>query len=385
MKLLLIDEAAWVTDEVLAAVRPMLSVSHGRMLAMSTPFGRRGWFWQASKSREWRVTTVRADQCPRITPEFLEAERSALGDWRFRSEYGCEFTDLAGRMFSSEDIRAIFAPGQLGAIPAGALFSGLAPETGQPRLVDALVPCRSSGDGHHRFRDGQCQACGADQPLLAATGVIDVALTLGVDIGQQTDPTALVLVETYRPEPTHPKDWSEQRHRVSWVERVPLGTLYGAVVERIAVVAETAQTRGSVMIVLDGTGVGRPVVDLLRKRTSVPLRAVIFTGGETETRDGPYTWHAPKRDLVTALEVVLQSRRLEVRPDCPLQPDLEAELSAFDFSINARGRESYEAASGTHDDLVLALALAIWWAERRGQGAAFAEMWAQRALERGRR
>jgi hypothetical protein len=118
-RLLVVDEAAFVGDDTMAAVRPMLSVSHGRMLAMSTPYGRRGWFYEASRSNEWRVTTVRAEECPRIPPEFLEAERRALGEWRYRQEYMCEFTDILGRMFSSDDIAAVFGPAQLVSCPGG--------------------------------------------------------------------------------------------------------------------------------------------------------------------------------------------------------------------------------------------------------------------------
>ena len=160
-RLLIVDEAAFVDDDTMSAVRPMLAVSHGRLLAMSTPFGRRGWFYEASKSNEWRTTTVRATECPRITAEFLEEERRALGDWRFRQEYLCEFTDLAGRMFSSEDIMAIFEPGRLGAVARGALFSGREAWTSQGRIVDAGSVCTDHRPGPSR-QSGRpvCDRCG---------------------------------------------------------------------------------------------------------------------------------------------------------------------------------------------------------------------------------
>jgi hypothetical protein len=167
-RLLVVDEAAFVGDDTMTAVRPMVAVSHGRILAMSTPYGRRGWFYEASKSREWRVTTVTADECPRISPEFLGREREALGDWRWRQEYMCEFTDLAGRMFATADIDAAFAVGQLGAVPEGALFAG--PEGhARLRIVEAVAPspslasCPHSADAHHFWSDGRCQRCGAYQ------------------------------------------------------------------------------------------------------------------------------------------------------------------------------------------------------------------------------
>ncbi|HUY56623.1 MAG TPA: terminase family protein [Candidatus Micrarchaeaceae archaeon] len=166
-RLLIVDEAAFVPDDTIAAVRPMLAVSNGRMLAMSTPFGRRGWFWEASESREWRRTTVTADNCPRISKAFLEAERAALGDWRYRQEYLCEFTDLAGRMFASADLEAIFEAGRLGAVPPGALFTGLT-EPARLEVIDAPMPLHPevgqcpdpTFDHHHAWRDGRCLACG---------------------------------------------------------------------------------------------------------------------------------------------------------------------------------------------------------------------------------
>jgi hypothetical protein len=140
------------------------------MLAMSTPYGRRGWFWEASKSNEWRVTTVTADQCPRISAEFLAAERVALGEWRYRQEYACEFTDLAGRMFASADLDAAFAIGQLGGVPQGALFGGSA-NPAVLRIVDAprsVGPCPYSDDGHHFWNEGFCTTCHVRQDPAAA-------------------------------------------------------------------------------------------------------------------------------------------------------------------------------------------------------------------------
>jgi len=175
-KLLIIDEAAWVSDETLAAVHPMLAVSNGRMLAMSTPYGRRGWFYEASKSRDWRVTTVTAEQCPRkhpngelvFSPEYLEAARATLGDWTFRQEFLCEFTDVAGMMFRSADIDAMFDdPAPKLSAGAGAFGAPLARRAlPAPRPVRLREPaCRG-----HLFRDNRCMLCNWVRPVLAAAG-----------------------------------------------------------------------------------------------------------------------------------------------------------------------------------------------------------------------
>jgi hypothetical protein len=107
MNLLVIDEAARVDDNLYRAVRPMLAVSRGRLVALLTPFGQRGWFYEAWQSEEeWERVRVTAEECPRITPEFLAAERRTLGERWYRQEYQCSFEDTIDAVFSAEDIRA---------------------------------------------------------------------------------------------------------------------------------------------------------------------------------------------------------------------------------------------------------------------------------------
>jgi hypothetical protein len=108
--LLVIDEASRVSDDLYRAVRPMLAVSGGRLMALSTPFGRRGWFFtEWSSGRDWQRVCIRATECPRISPAFLRDEQAALGDRHFRQEYLCEFESVVGAVFRSQDIAAAFA------------------------------------------------------------------------------------------------------------------------------------------------------------------------------------------------------------------------------------------------------------------------------------
>ena len=105
--LLLIDEASRVDDSLYRAMRPMLAVSRGRLLALSTPFGKRGWFhdaWQGSGN--WDRVRVTAEQCPRIPSDFLAEERQALGERWFRQEYQCSFEDTIDAVFAHADIHA---------------------------------------------------------------------------------------------------------------------------------------------------------------------------------------------------------------------------------------------------------------------------------------
>lgn len=110
VRLLLVDEASRVSDELYYSIRPMLAVSGGRMMAPSTPFGKRGWWHQAWTSQDgWEKVEVPASMCPRIEPEFLEEERQELGHWWYAQEYECRFMDTVDSVFSSDDIDAAFA------------------------------------------------------------------------------------------------------------------------------------------------------------------------------------------------------------------------------------------------------------------------------------
>ncbi|MGI8496717.1 MAG: phage terminase large subunit [Gemmatimonadaceae bacterium] len=102
--LLIIDEAARVRGDLIDAVRPMLAVSRGRIVMLSTPWGQRGAFFQAFTSGEksWHRVQVTAEECPRIDPAWLADERRRIPDWVFRQEYGCEFVATDDEVFSHE-------------------------------------------------------------------------------------------------------------------------------------------------------------------------------------------------------------------------------------------------------------------------------------------
>src|SRR5215217_749070 len=107
--LLLVDEAARVANDLYASIRPMLALSGGRLLAMSSPFGTRGWFYDAWVSAEpWERYEVPATEVPRISPEFLAEERRTLGEWWFEQEYMCRFLDAETQAFRREDIDRAF-------------------------------------------------------------------------------------------------------------------------------------------------------------------------------------------------------------------------------------------------------------------------------------
>jgi hypothetical protein len=101
--LLIVDEAARVDDELYFAVRSMLAVSGGALMMLTTPHGKRGVFFEEwTGGKGWERYEVRAEECPRITPEFLEEEREALPSWVYRQEYECSFEETEDQVFTQE-------------------------------------------------------------------------------------------------------------------------------------------------------------------------------------------------------------------------------------------------------------------------------------------
>jgi hypothetical protein len=101
------DEASRVDDSLYRAIRPMLATSGGRLVLMSTPFGKRGHFWQEWTERPhlWERFEVWAKACRRIPAEFLRAEEASLGRWFYAQEYECAFADTVDQLFAYELVR----------------------------------------------------------------------------------------------------------------------------------------------------------------------------------------------------------------------------------------------------------------------------------------
>ena len=108
--LLIIDEAARVNDELYYACKPFMAVSQGRTLCLSTPWGKRGWWFREwSEGENWQCILVPAMQCPRIPLQFLAEEQRTLPALWFRSEYCCEFVDVTDQVFGSDLVHAALA------------------------------------------------------------------------------------------------------------------------------------------------------------------------------------------------------------------------------------------------------------------------------------
>lgn len=182
---------------------------------------------------------------------------------------------------------------------------------------------------------------------------------MSLDLGQVADFSAVVIVEE-QPGPGEPVLHIRHLHRF------PLATSYPTIAGYVAGLLQREPLIGSTDLVADATGVGRPVVDLLRRYGVNPI-AVTITGGDAVVQDGD-GYRVPKRDLVAVLQVLLQESRLK-SANLPGAEVLRAELLNFRVTVNpATGHDSYGAGpvsgwrDGEHDDLVLSVALACWYA-----------------------
>ncbi len=113
-RLVILDEAAYIPADPYYAVRPMLAASpDGRLVALSTPNGAQGWFYDewSGEAGDWERTKITAAECPRIKPAFLEEERRSLGDRAYRQFFEAEFLEAAddprnARVFASASLQS---------------------------------------------------------------------------------------------------------------------------------------------------------------------------------------------------------------------------------------------------------------------------------------
>ncbi len=123
VNLILIDEAARVPDELYYSVRPMLNVSRGRLVCLSTPFGARGFFWKEwhDARADWNRVHITWRECPRLTPEAIEDERRAMGDIWVAQEYEGSFVTLEGVVYPDFDKAVV----ECDSLPEGRAVGGI--------------------------------------------------------------------------------------------------------------------------------------------------------------------------------------------------------------------------------------------------------------------
>lgn len=182
----------------------------------------------------------------------------------------------------------------------------------------------------------------------------------GMDVGQAADPTAQAIVELIRRQVPVDKIMREEVElRTRNLRRVDLDTPYPDIIDGVAKTVSRPPFKDCTEIIIDATGVGRPIVDMARKK-GLRVIAVTITGGEIETHND-WRWSVPKRNLVMATNLALQHRILTFARGIQEKEVFKAELKNFKVKVSSAGHDSYEAEkSGDHDDMVIAESVAVW-------------------------
>jgi hypothetical protein len=206
---------------------------------------------------------------------------------------------------------------------------------------------------------------------------------VGLDLGQAADYTALAVVQSVKEQNPETRRIHKNLH-LRHLERYELGTSYLEIADKVVALMRDERLspneydpsrlrvfRSTPQLIVDDTGVGRAVADLLKSK-GLKFTAVTITGGDEVHVVGGGRYRVPKRDLVGALEVPFHTDKLKIAEGMELWPTLKKELLNFRRKINLKtAHDSFEHwREGDHDDLVLAAALACWWiTRRRGQTA----------------
>jgi hypothetical protein len=196
---------------------------------------------------------------------------------------------------------------------------------------------------------------------------------VGLDLGKQRDYTALAVVEREELYPPGTLDLDKEVtkktafYAVRHLQRWPLGTSYTHIVKDVAALLARPPLPNCKLVV-DSTGVGNAVIDQLRVAivNGMPAQLVpmVLTGG-TKARPAGGGWHLPKQEMVGVLQVLLQNERLKVS-EVPDRETLLKEFRTFKIKLSpTTGNASFEAwRESDHDDLVFAVGLPLWLAEK---------------------
>ncbi len=200
-------------------------------------------------------------------------------------------------------------------------------------------------------------------------------LIVSVDPGRMRDPSALVILEKFVCDrqrvvttkfnhiPAVIRSRQINRYAVVNAHRYPTGTTYPELVERVSQVMRQLPPRMErPRLILDATGVGRPVSDLFRQSGLQPFD-VVLTGGNAAVRTDTGA-SVPKQDIVATLDAILSDGRLTITGQADASEVLRSELEDFQSGRTARGHETFAASGARHDDTVMALATGLWAAER---------------------
>jgi hypothetical protein len=210
-------------------------------------------------------------------------------------------------------------------------------------------------------------------------------LVMGVDLGQIKDPTAICVIEFCDGVSDHGSDWERhtgqttalglqkkaERWRCVHLDRIPLNTMYGDVVQHLAALLATPQlqrdpnkNQTAAELVVDAGGPAPGVIEMLRAAGLHPIQVIITGGLESNAKRGRFT--VSKHELISTLDARLHHDRYPLTFSTQLAEGeaFKAEIADFRRNVSGAGRMQYEARQGKHDDLISSVAIAVWWLSR---------------------
>jgi hypothetical protein len=182
------------------------------------------------------------------------------------------------------------------------------------------------------------------------------------DLGQANDPTAICVMQHRTVQHQHWRGGIKQiseHFDVRHLQRLPLGLSYVDQVSEVRRLLARPPLKDGCNFVIDATGVGRAVADLFNNVGMQPTQVTITAGNE-QCAVGNRRWHVPKGVLISILDARLHLGELRFAAALSEAGAMADELKDFQRKVSAAGRSTWEARVGKHDDLVLAVALALW-------------------------
>lgn len=182
---------------------------------------------------------------------------------------------------------------------------------------------------------------------------------LGLDLGQQNDYTVLTALEATN----HHANNGGMLYNLVFLKKFRLKESYPSVINTIVDLIDKLFCNKNYVIIVDYTGVGRIVVDLLRE-SNIKLIALNITGGHFVSWKSGTEVSVPKKDLVSAMQVIFSNYRIKISEHLDHLEDLKKELVSFrPKKQKATGNTKFEGLSGHHDDIVMSLGIALWYGE----------------------
>jgi hypothetical protein len=331
VSLLLVDEASRVEDNLFNAIVPSTAAHEDPTIwLMSTPNGRQGFFYRFWFNQESAYTriSVPATECPRIKPGYLEEQRLLMPERDFRQEYLCEFHEPNDAVFSMDLLSRCMVDDPPCAFPS---FVGGRVEDTNGYLENLI------GQAHYY---------------------------IGIDLGQACDYTAIAVVEKLKAyKGKCPLDYSDlftTTYTLRHIERIPLRTSYVDIVRHVNSMTQTLLFKHNCTFIVDATGAGRPVFDMIKNKVRYcSFYSINITSGNTESQSNGVR-NVPKSSLIASLQIAFETAEIRIPKSLEHLPLLMNELSHFKARIKNTGYTTMNAASGEHDDLLFAVALAVY-------------------------